>query len=147
LRRVWAGADIGRDHHHVAVVDSVGERVFSRRVANDETALLGVIGDVLALAEEVTWAIDLNSSESVLLLTLLLDQGQKVVYVPGIVVNRAAEGYRGAGKTDCEDHGRGVLLPVWLKDRSAPCLLGDTSIGEGAPPGAVGRVRRGLIGA
>jgi transposase len=77
--------------------------VFSRRVANDETALLGVIGDVLALAEEVTWAIDLNSSESVLLLTLLLDHGHKVVYVPGIVVNRAAEGYRGAGKTDAKD--------------------------------------------
>lgn len=100
---MWAGVDIGRDHHHVAVVDGDGERVFSRRVANDETALLGVIGDVLALAEEVTWAIDLHSSESVLLLTLLLDHGQKVVYVPGIVVNRAAEGYRGAGKTDAKD--------------------------------------------
>lgn len=87
----------------MAAVDGDGERVFSRRVANDETALLGVIGDVLALAEEVTWAIDLHSSESVLLLTLLLDQGQKVVYVPGIVVNRAAEGYRGAGKTDAKD--------------------------------------------
>lgn len=103
MTRVWAGVDIGRDHHHVAVVDGDGERVFSRRVANDETALLGVIGDVLALAEEVTWAIDLHSSESVLLLTLLLDHGQKVVYVPGIVVNRAAEGYRGAGKTDAKD--------------------------------------------
>lgn len=100
---MWAGVDIGRDHHHVAVVDGDGERVFSRRVANDETALLGMIGDVLALAEEVTWAIDLHSSESVLLLTLLLDHGQKVVYVPGIVVNRAAEGYRGAGKTDAKD--------------------------------------------
>lgn len=87
----------------MAAVDGDGERVFSRRVANDETALLGVIGDVLALAEEVTWAIDLHSSESVLLLTLLLDHGQKVVYVPGIVVNRAAEGYRGAGKTDAKD--------------------------------------------
>ncbi|MFV2172494.1 IS110 family transposase [Actinomadura sp. LOL_016] len=103
MTRVWAGVDIGRDHHHVAVVDENGERVFSRRVANDETALLGVIADVLGPAEEVTWAIDLHSSESVLLLTLLLDHGQKVVYVPGIVVNRAAEGYRGAGKTDAKD--------------------------------------------
>lgn len=38
-----------------------------------------------------------------LLLTLLLDHGQQVVYVPGIVVNRAAECYRGAGKTDAKD--------------------------------------------
>ncbi|MFC5182468.1 IS110 family transposase [Actinomadura harenae] len=100
---MWAGADIGREHHHVAVVNGDGERVFSRRVANDETALLETIGDVLGLAEEVTWAIDLHGSESVRLLTLLLDHGQKVVYVPGMVVNRAAEGYRGAGRTDAKD--------------------------------------------
>ncbi|WP_157255220.1 IS110 family transposase [Nonomuraea typhae] len=103
MTRVWAGADIGREHHHVAVVDGDGERVFSRRVANDGTALLAAIGDVLGLAEEVVWAIDLHSSESVLLLTLLLDHGQKVVYLPGMIVNRAAEGYRGAGKTDAKD--------------------------------------------
>jgi transposase len=95
--------DIGREHHHLAVVDGDGERVFSRRVANDETALLEALSAVAGLAEEVTWAIDLNSSESLLLLTLLLDHGHKVVYVPGIVVDRAAEGYRGAGKTDAKD--------------------------------------------
>ncbi|MFI7644434.1 IS110 family transposase [Nonomuraea sp. NPDC049400] len=100
---MWAGVDIGRGHHHVAVVDGEGERVFSRRVVNDETALLGVISEVMGLAEQVTWAIDLNSSESRLLVTLLLDHGQKIVYVPGIMVNRAAEGYRGAGKTDAKD--------------------------------------------
>lgn len=103
MTHLWAGADIGREHHHVAVVDADGKRVFSRRVANDETALLEVISAVLGLADQVTWAIDLHSSESVLLLALLLDHGQKVVYVPGIVVNRAAEGYRGAGKTDAKD--------------------------------------------
>ncbi|MER5321086.1 IS110 family transposase [Streptosporangium roseum] len=103
MTRAWAGVDIGRQHHHVAVVDADGTRVFSRRVANDETALLETIEDVLGHAEEITWAIDLHCSESVLLLTLLLDHGQKVVYVPGIVVNRAAEGYRGAGKTDAKD--------------------------------------------
>ncbi|MFI6392559.1 IS110 family transposase [Nonomuraea sp. NPDC050540] len=102
MTRAWAGVDIGREHHHVAVVDGDGIRVFSRRIANDETALLEAIG-VRGLAEEMTWAIDLHSSESVLLLTLLLDHGQKIVYVPGIVVNRAAEGYRGAGKTDAKD--------------------------------------------
>lgn len=103
MTRVWAGVDIGREHHHVAVVNGDGERVLSRRVANDETALLETVGDVLGRVDAVTWAIDLHSSESVLLLTLLLDHGQKVVYVPGIVVNRAAEGYRGAGKTDAKD--------------------------------------------
>jgi len=103
VRHMWAGTDIGREHHHVAVVDADGKRVFSRRVANDETALLEVISAVADLGGRVTWGIDLHSSESVLLLTLLSDHGQKVVYVPGIVVDQAAEGYRGAGKTDAKD--------------------------------------------
>jgi transposase len=103
LERVWAGMDIGRQHHHVGVVDIDGRRLLSRRVANDEAALLEVIGQVMDLAGQVTWAIDLHSSESALLLTLLLDHDQKVVYVPGITVNRAAEGYKGAGKSDAKD--------------------------------------------
>jgi transposase len=103
LTQLWAGVDIGREHHHVAVVDADGRRVFSRRVANDEGTLLTAIGDVCALAERIRWAIDLNSTESALLLTLLLDHGQEVAYVPGIMVNRAAAGYRGAGKTDAKD--------------------------------------------
>lgn len=103
MERAWAGMDIGRQHHHVAVVDVDGQRLLSRRVANDEAALLKVIGQVMDLAGQVTWAIDLHGSESALLLTLLLDHDQRVVYVPGMTVNRAAEGYKGAGKTDAKD--------------------------------------------
>ncbi|MCI2423318.1 IS110 family transposase [Saccharopolyspora sp. K220] len=103
MTQLWAGVDIGREHHHVAVVDVDGKRVFSRRVANDETALLTAMGDVCGLADQIRWAIDLTSSESALLLTMLLDHGQEVAYVPGIMVNRAATGYRGAGKTDAKD--------------------------------------------
>uniref|UniRef100_UPI003F49190E hypothetical protein n=1 Tax=Actinomadura sp. CA-154981 TaxID=3240037 RepID=UPI003F49190E len=29
LKRVWAGVDIGREHHHVAVVNGDGEREYS----------------------------------------------------------------------------------------------------------------------
>ena len=103
MERAWAGVDIGRDHHHVVVVDIDGERLLSRRVANHEPALLEVIEQVMGLGGRVTWAIDLHGSESALLLAVLFDYGQKVVYVPGMTVNRAAEGYRGAGKTDAKD--------------------------------------------
>ena len=41
--------------------------------------------------------------ESALLVALLLERGQAVVYVPGLTVNRAAGAYRGAGKTDAKD--------------------------------------------
>lgn len=95
--------DVGKRHHHVVVVDSGGERRLSRRVANDEPALLGLIGEVTAMAEDVTWAIDLHSSESALLVALLLTRAQRVVYLPGMAVNRAASAYRGAGKTDAKD--------------------------------------------
>lgn len=46
MTQLWAGVDVGREHHHVAVVDAEGKRVFSRRVANDEAVLLNAIGDV-----------------------------------------------------------------------------------------------------
>jgi len=103
LDRAWAGVDIGKEHHHVAVVDADGRGLFSQRVLNDEQALTEVIGKAGALADVVTWAVDLHSSESALLVALLLDRGQKVVYLPGLAVNRAAGSYRGAGKTDARD--------------------------------------------
>jgi transposase len=103
LDRAWAGVDIGKGHHHVVVLDGEGQGLFSQRVANDEPALVGMIEQVGALADVLTWAIDLHSSESALLVALLLDRGQKVAYVPGLTVNRAASSYRGAGKTDARD--------------------------------------------
>lgn len=103
MDRAWAGVDIGKGHHHVAVLDADGRGLLSQRVANDEPALARVIEQVTALAGTVTWAIDLHGSESALLVAMLLGGGQRVVYVPGLVVNRAASSYRGAGKTDAKD--------------------------------------------
>jgi len=51
LDRAWFGVDIGKRHHH-AVVDVASDRLFARRVSNDESALLALIGGVSALAEE-----------------------------------------------------------------------------------------------
>lgn len=36
-------------------------------------------------------------------MALLVAHDQTVVYVPGVMVNRAASAYRGAGKTDAKD--------------------------------------------
>ena len=103
MDRAWAGVDIGKQHHHAVVVDDQGTRVLSRRVANDQVALVELIGRVTELAGAVTWAVDLHSSEAALLVALLLAHDQTVVYVPGVMVNRAASAYRGAGKTDAKD--------------------------------------------
>lgn len=102
MDRAWAGVDIGKGHHHVAVLDADGRGLLSQRVANDEPALARVIEQVTALAGTVTWAIDLHGSESALLVAMLLGGGQRVVYVPGLVVNRAASSYRGCRQDRCE---------------------------------------------
>lgn len=38
-----------------------------------------------------------------LLINVLLNHGQQLVYIPGLAVNRASAGYRGVGKTDAKD--------------------------------------------
>ncbi|ADI10621.1 putative transposase [Streptomyces bingchenggensis BCW-1] len=58
---------------------------------------------MLAMADEVRWAVDVSSRPSALLLALLLDHGQPVVYIPGKTVNRMTGAYRGEGKTDAKD--------------------------------------------
>jgi transposase len=59
--RVWAGIDIGKQHHHCVVVDAEGKRLFSRRVVNDETELRTLVADVTVLGKDVTWAVDIVS--------------------------------------------------------------------------------------
>ncbi|MCP2311821.1 IS110 family RNA-guided transposase [Kitasatospora paracochleata] len=105
MSRIWAGIDSGKGHHHGLALDADGKTLLSRRVANDEPELLQLVGDVLALAsgDQVTWAIDMTGGEPALLLSLLMSHGQEVLYIPGRLVNRASDGYRGEGKTDARD--------------------------------------------
>src|SRR5215831_4265410 len=103
MAQVWAGVDAGRAHHHCVVIDGEGGRLLSRRVANDEADLRALIADVTALAGRVLWAVDLPDGGAALLIGLLLAADQPLVYLPGRAVNRAAETYRGEGKTDARD--------------------------------------------
>ncbi|MYU51168.1 MULTISPECIES: IS110 family transposase, partial [Streptomyces] len=38
--RVWAGVDSGKGHHWAAVVDETGATLWSKKIENDETAIL-----------------------------------------------------------------------------------------------------------
>jgi transposase len=102
---VWAGVDAGKADHHCMAIDSDGQRLLSRRVTNDEAALLELIAAVTALADggEITWAIDLNAGGAALLITLLIAADQRLLYIPGRTVHHASGGYRGEGKTDAKD--------------------------------------------
>ena len=103
VEQAWAGIDAGKGHHHVVVIDSEGRRMLSRRLANDEPDLVAAIGDVLVRAKQVTWAIDLADGPAALMIALLLGREQRLLFLPGVAVNRAAAGYRGEGKTDAKD--------------------------------------------
>ncbi|MFD8708190.1 IS110 family transposase [Kitasatospora sp. NPDC059648] len=103
MARIWAGADIGNTHHHCVVLDAEGGRLLSRRVLNDEPELLALLADVLALDEDVVWAVDVADGMAALWISILLGHGQQLVYIPGLAVNRASAGYRGTGKTDAKD--------------------------------------------
>lgn len=98
-----AGVDAGKAHHHCVVIDADGRKLLSRRVANNEADLLELIGDVRALAPDVLWAIDLNAGGGALLIALLVDQGQRLLYIPGRTVHHASGTYRGEGKSDAKD--------------------------------------------
>ena len=103
MPEIWAGVDIGKEHHHCVVIDAQGERLLSRRVLNDESALLELIGDVLALSEDALWAVDINHGGAGLLTGLLLGHDQPMVYLTGLAVHQASTAYRGQSKTDAKD--------------------------------------------
>ena len=105
MTAVWSGMDSGKWAHHCVVIDAGGRVLLSRRVANDEAALGGLITAVLELAEgdQAVWATDLNAGGAALLLAMLADRDQRVLYLPGRIVHHAAATYRGDGKTDAKD--------------------------------------------
>ncbi|GAA2483791.1 IS110 family transposase [Streptomyces thermolineatus] len=101
--RAWAGIDAGKGHHWAAVVDETGTTLWSKKINNDESAVLTALGEILDLADEVHWAVDIFGTSSALLLALLAAHGQQAVYVPGRTVNRMSGAYRGEAKTDARD--------------------------------------------
>jgi len=123
--RLWAGVDVGKEHHWVAVVDEAGTVVLSRKVVNDEAAIIAALGQVDALGDEVSWTVDLTTVYATLLLTVLADAGHSVRYLAGRSVWQASVVYRGGeAKTDAKDarviadqaRMRGGDLPVLQPD-------------------------------
>lgn len=100
---VWVGVDVGKASHHACAMDATGKVVFSRKVANDQAAIEQLVARAGEAAAEVRWAIDLTSNAAALLMAVLIDRGQQVVYVPGRVVNRMTGVFRGETKSDAKD--------------------------------------------
>jgi len=103
MDRAWAGIDAGKEFHWAHLLDASGRKMLSRKVENDEADISELIGEALSLAEEVVWAVDQTGGGAALLLALLWERNQRVVYIPGLTVGRARETYRGESKTDAKD--------------------------------------------
>jgi transposase len=103
MEKAWLGVDAGKESHWAHMLDASGTELLSRRVENDEADLSKLIDDALLLAEEVVWAVDQPGGGAALLLALLWERNQRVLYVPGLSVDRARDAYRGESKTDARD--------------------------------------------
>jgi Transposase len=77
LDRVWVGVDVGKQHHWVAAVDGEGRVLLSRKVANDQTAITGVLGELKAMAPGLVWTVDLTTVEAALLLAVLWEAASR----------------------------------------------------------------------
>lgn len=121
---VWVGVDVGKASHHACAIDAAGKVVFSRKLANDQAAIEQLVARAGQAAGEVRWAIDLTSNAAALLMAVLADRAQQVVYVPGRVVNRMTGVFRGETKSDAKDarviaetaRMRADLTPVTVTD-------------------------------
>lgn len=123
--QIWAGVDVGKEHHWVCVVDDAGKVVLSRKVANDEQVIRELVAELGGLADHVSWAVDLTTVYAALLLTVLADADKSVYYLAGRAVWQASAVYRGGeAKTDAKDarviadqsRMRGTDLPVLHPD-------------------------------
>jgi transposase len=123
--QLWAGVDVGKEHHWVCVVDDMGTVVLSRKLGNDEKPIRALVAQVDGLAKRVSWTVDLTTVYATLLLTVLADAGKSVRYLAGRQVWQASMTYRGGeAKTDAKDarviadqsRMRGEDLPVLHPD-------------------------------
>jgi transposase len=103
VEKAWLGVDAGKESHWAHMIDASGIELLSRRVENDEADLSKFIDEALFLAEEVVWAVDQPGGGAALLLAMLWERNQRVLYIPGLTVDRARDAYRGESKTDARD--------------------------------------------
>jgi hypothetical protein len=99
MDKAWAGVDAGKEFHWVHVLDASGRELLSRKVENDEADVLKLIDEALSFAKEIVWALDQPGGSA----ALLWERNQRVLYVPGLTVDRARDTYRGESKTDARD--------------------------------------------
>src|SRR3954464_9731075 len=125
MDKAWVGVDAGKEFHWAHLLDASGRELLSRKVENDEADISKLIDEVLFLAEEVLWAVDQPGGGAALLLALLRERNQRVLYIPGLSVDRARDAYRGTSTTGARD-----AHAIADQARMRPDLVGELKPGE-----------------
>ena len=121
---IFLGVDIGKSAHYAVAVDRDGQTVYSKPVANEESALRLLV--LWARAHQAAVIVDQPGGTAALLLKLCWDATIGIGYVPGLAMARARDFYAGDSKTDPKD--AFVLADVarahpgrlvWLQETSA----------------------------
>ena len=129
MNKAWVGVDVGKEFHWAQVLDASGRQLLSRKVENDEADILELIDEALSSAEKVVWAVDQPGGSAALLLGLLWERNQRVLYVPGLSVDRARDAYRGESKTDARD-ARVIADQARMRPDLAELEAGEQEIAE-----------------
>ena len=97
MDKVWAGIDAGKEFHWACVARCFGcGDALLARSKTTRWISCKLIDEVLSMAEDVVWATDQPGGSAALLLALLWERDQRVLYIPGLSVDRARDAYRGS---------------------------------------------------
>lgn len=91
--RYFAGIDVAKDIHWVCLIDTNAVVLLDRAVANTQDDIDRLIVELRPFAANLTICLDIMGSIATFLEAALLADGFNLVHVPGMVVNRARDGF------------------------------------------------------
>lgn len=99
---VWCGLDVGKEEHHACALGAHGNRLFDRRLPQDETKLQEVFAG-LQQHGRVLVIVDQPNTICALAVAVARDTGCEVAYLPGLAMRKAAQLLPGDSKTDAKN--------------------------------------------
>ena len=123
---VFAGLDVGKQEHHLHVIDAAGRVLASRRVGNDESVLRQALQQAADHGRAVL-VVDQLAAFGALPVAVAQDLGVPVGYLSGLAMRRLADVFPGQAKTDAID-----AAVIAEAGRSMPQLLRRVDPGDPA---------------
>ncbi|WP_105405487.1 IS110 family transposase [Neorhizobium sp. T7_12] len=121
---IYVGIDVAKETHWACALDPRAQVLLDRAVENDQAAIERLVADLRGLGGEVVVGLDITGSLARFLEAILLAEGVRLVYVPGIAVNRAGQGFSGGERKSDPRDAHTIAELVRTRDLR-PILPGD----------------------